>query len=100
MPASDRHRATRRILIVDDIEDNCLLIEDHLQRQLKCEFRKASSGNEALQILKNWSPDCILMDIMMPVMDGIEATKRIKMIPVCHRYSCINGNGQTGNGFP
>ena len=51
MPASDRHRATRRILIVDDIEDNCLLIEDHLQRQLKCEFRKASSGNEALQIL-------------------------------------------------
>ena len=52
MPASDRHRATRRILIVDDIEDNCLLIEDHLQRQLKCEFRKASSGNEALQILK------------------------------------------------
>ena len=84
MPASDRHRATRRILIVDDIEDNCLLIEDHLQRQLKCEFRKASSGNEALQILKNWSPDCILMDIMMPVMDGIEATKRIKMIPVCH----------------
>ena len=84
MPASDRHRDTRRILIVDDIEDNCLLIEDHLQRQLKCEFRKASSGIEALQILKNWRPDCILMDIMMPVMDGIEATKRIKMIPVCH----------------
>ena len=84
MPASNRHRATRRILIVDDIEDNCLLIEDHLQRQLKCEFRKSSSGNEALQILKNWSPDCILMDIMMPVMDGIEATKRIKMIPACH----------------
>ena len=84
MPASDQHRATRRILIVDDIEDNCLLIEDHLQKKLKCEFRKASSGNEAMKILKYWCPDCILMDIMMPGMDGIAATKRIKMIPACH----------------
>mgnify|MGYP000740012381 FL=1 len=65
MPASDQHRTTRRILVVDDIEDNCLVIEDHLRRQLKCEFREASSGNEALKILENWRPDCILMDIMI-----------------------------------
>ena len=84
MPASDQHRTTRRILVVDDIEDNCLVIEDHLRRQLKCEFREASSGNEALKILENWRPDCILMDIMMPEMDGIETTKHIKSIPDCH----------------
>ena len=71
-------------MIVDDVENNCLLIEDHLHSALKCEFRMASSGREALKILKNWLPDCILMDIMMPEMDGIETTRCIKRIPECH----------------
>ena len=84
MPVNEQHRAIRKILIVDDIEDNCLLIEDHLRHQLKCEFREASSGKSALKILENWHPDCILMDIMMPEMDGIEATKRLKEMPECH----------------
>jgi two-component system sensor histidine kinase/response regulator len=84
MSINDQHRVVRKILIVDDIEDNCLLIEDHLRHQLKCEFREASSGKAALKILKNWHPDCILMDIMMPEMDGIEATKRLKAMPECH----------------
>jgi two-component system sensor histidine kinase/response regulator len=84
MPVNEQHRAIRKILIVDDIEDNCLLIEDHLRHQLKCEFREASSGKAALKILENWHPDCILMDIMMPEMDGIEATKRLKEMPECY----------------
>ena len=89
MTSSQQHRVTRRILIVDDVEDNCLLIEDHLKKKMRCEFRKASSGNEAMGILKNWIPNCILMDIMMPEMDGIEATKHIKMIPACHDIPVI-----------
>ena len=70
-----QHRPIRKILIVDDIEDNCLLIKDHLCDEIRCEFREVSSGEAALKILKYWHPDCILMDIMMPEMDGIEATK-------------------------
>lgn len=65
------------ILIVDDQENNRLVLEDYL-RKLRCEFHGASSGEEALKLLRSWKPDCILMDIMMPGMDGVETTARIK----------------------
>ena len=45
----------RKILIVDDIEDNILLIEDYLKSELNCEFQRALSGRDALEILKNYS---------------------------------------------
>ncbi len=70
-------------MIVDDVENNCLLIEDHLRSTLICEFRIAFSGREALEIIDDWVPDCILMDIMMPEMDGIETIQHIKRIPEC-----------------
>ncbi|MBG56094.1 MAG: hybrid sensor histidine kinase/response regulator [Deltaproteobacteria bacterium] len=84
MTVGNKHTTKRRILIVDDVVNNCLLIEDHLRSTLKCEFRIAYSGKEALKILEDWVPDCILMDIMMPEMNGIETTQLIKRIPECH----------------
>ena len=61
-----------QILIVDDQENNRLVVEDHL-RKLRCDIHGASSGEEALEMLSAIKPDCILMDIMMPGMDGLGA---------------------------
>jgi len=67
-----------RILIAEDTEDNRLLIEHYLRSEL-VELRFAFTGQEALDAVRRGEKfDLILMDIDMPVMDGIEATKAIR----------------------
>ncbi|MDM8544088.1 two-component regulator propeller domain-containing protein [Desulfococcaceae bacterium HSG9] len=66
-----------RILIADDIESNRLLLLNMLALP-GFEIRNAENGEEALKIQEEWDPHLILMDIRMPVMDGYEATGRIR----------------------
>ncbi|MDX8383227.1 MAG: EAL domain-containing protein [Ghiorsea sp.] len=69
-----------KILIVDDIEDNLFLLEDILD-QPQYEVVKANSGQQALDILATDTDFAlILMDVMMPGMDGFETVKCIKEI--------------------
>ena len=65
------------ILVVDDIPVNVLLVKSMLA---KSKFRviSANSGRQALELLKTETPDCILMDILMPDMDGFETTRAVR----------------------
>ncbi|KPA13928.1 two-component hybrid sensor and regulator [Candidatus Magnetomorum sp. HK-1] len=66
-----------RVLIVDDKWDNRQLLIKLLQ-PIGFEVNEAENGKEAIDIYHKWQPQLILMDMRMPVMDGYEATQKIK----------------------
>ena len=66
-----------RILIVEDNPENRLLLKKLLE-MVGFAVHEASNGEEAISAFKEWQPHFIWMDRRMPVMDGLEATRRIK----------------------
>ncbi|MDA0228685.1 MAG: PleD family two-component system response regulator [Proteobacteria bacterium] len=69
-----------RVLVVDDIPVNVRLLEAKLSAEYY-EVITASSGAEALEIILKGPPDLVLLDVMMPEMDGFEVCRRIKANP-------------------
>lgn len=70
-----------RILVVDDIEANRRLLQAKLEAQYHSVLL-ASSGPQALEIANAHDPEIILLDVMMPGMDGYEVCRRLKANPV------------------
>lgn len=69
-----------RMLVVDDEPRNRKLIEGYLQSE-GYELASAGSGIEALDRVRDWNPDIVLLDVMMPGMTGYEVCRRIKSDP-------------------
>ena len=69
---------SRRILIVDDDDDVRTLAAMSLEKVGGHEVRVARSGEEALAMLADWRPDVVVLDVMMPGMDGPATLQRIR----------------------
>lgn len=74
-PASTAHKPL--ILIAEDVESNYKLLEIILRKDY--ELMWAKNGREAVDMALERHPDAVLMDIKMPVMDGIEALREIRL---------------------
>jgi two-component system cell cycle response regulator DivK len=68
---------SKRILIIEDQEDNRAILRDVLSAA-GYELIEAVDGGEGVELARKECPDLILMDIQLPVLDGYEATRRIK----------------------
>ncbi|WP_019013122.1 PleD family two-component system response regulator [Elioraea tepidiphila] len=77
-----------RILVVDDVIPNLRLLEAKLSAEYY-EVQTAQDGVAALAIARDWLPDLILLDVMMPGMDGFEVCRRLKADPATEHVPVV-----------
>ncbi len=79
---------TARVLVVDDIPANVKLLEARLSAEY-FDVATAYSGTEALALCERAECDIVLLDVMMPDMDGFEVCRRLKTNPVTHHIPVV-----------
>ena len=88
--------ARKTILAVDDIPENRAVLTGMLA-PLGFQLSEAASGAEALDKAQSLRPDLILMDLVMPGMDGLEATRRLRMLPALRNVPIIAISASASN---
>ena len=79
LPAIDKAITQPRVLLVDDDEVNLLLTSIAL-RERGFVITEAASGERALEVLRDWQPDVVVLDALMPGMDGFETCRELRRL--------------------
>ena len=85
LPAGEKRR---RVLVADDVPENREVLRQMLGR-VGFDVRTANDGASALDLAAEWPPDLVLMDLKMPGMDGLEATRRLRARESGHRVPIV-----------
>jgi CheY-like chemotaxis protein len=80
--------AKAKVLIADDNPPGAELLEAYLADQ-PYETKVAYNGDEALEIARNWNPDLILLDVMMPRISGFEVCQKLREDPATQEMGVI-----------
>jgi two-component system, OmpR family, alkaline phosphatase synthesis response regulator PhoP len=74
------NKPTQKVLVVDDDESIVELLKYNLEKH-GFDVRTAGDGAEAVEIAKKFHPELVLLDVMMPKMDGVEACRQLRTLP-------------------
>ena len=101
--AQDLDLSRYTVLAVDDVPLNLILIQKMLAK-FKFQVRTAGNGVQALEAVAAQKPDLILLDLMMPVMDGFEVIRRLREAPATAGIrivilSALNSNEDIVRGY-
>ena len=101
--AQDHDYSKYNVLAVDDIPLNLLLVQKMLSK-FNFQFRTAANGQQALDAVAAQKPDLILLDLMMPGIDGFEVIRRLREDPETADVqivilSALNSNEDVVKGF-
>ena len=101
--AQDHDYSKYNVLAVDDIPLNLLLVQKMLSK-FNFQFRTAANGQQALDAVAAQKPDLILLDLMMPGIDGFEVIRRLRENPSTSDVqivilSALNANEDVVKGF-
>jgi PAS domain S-box-containing protein len=88
VPPPTAHSPGQRVLVVDDNTDAAASLALLLEME-DCVVRTAADGEEALEQVQTFKPEIIFMDLAMPRLDGVTATRRIRALPHCHRVRIV-----------
>ncbi len=77
------------ILIVDDIDSNRKVLTGYISEFQGVKIIEGENGEEAIEMIKQFKPDIVLIDLLMPVMDGYEAIRIIKKSPEMKAFRAI-----------
>ena len=93
IPTDALESGKRKVLIVDDDEELVELISDVLERDGRFEIRIANNGFDAGMVVKEYRPDLVVLDIMLPDINGKEVCQRIRADANLEdvRVICISG---------
>ena len=93
IPTDALESGKRKILIVDDDEELVELIVDVLQRDGRFEVRSVNNGFDAGMMVKDYHPDLIVLDVMLPDINGKEVCQRVRSDKTMDdvRIICISG---------
>jgi DNA-binding response OmpR family regulator len=93
IPTDALESSSRKVLIVDDDEELVELLEDVFSKDGRFEVRTTNNGFDAGMLVKEFRPDVVVLDVMLPDINGKEVCQRVRSDPALDevRIICISG---------